>query len=71
MEVLVFRTNIKNKKHVDRVSQVMYNLKDILRWNVDLLDRDKILRIETQHVSPRLIEVSLQKAGYDCSELED
>jgi len=71
MEILVFRTNIKNKKQVAKVSELMYDLDDILRWNVDLHDRDKVLRIETHQLSPRQVETLLNEAGYLCEELED
>lgn len=71
MEVLVFKTNIKNKKQVANVSRLIFDLNDILRWNVDLHDCDKVLRIETNQLSPRQVESLLQEAGYVCEELED
>ena len=43
----------------------------IQKWNVDLQDRDKILRIEARDLSPKIIEHTLLRAGYFCEELED
>lgn len=41
----------------------------ILKWNVDLLDIDKVLRIETPGVAAPVIEKLVKKAGYYCEEL--
>lgn len=71
MQVLVFKTNMKYKKHINEVVPHLDNVEGILRWNVDLHDRDKILRIETKDLSPRTIENILHRAGYYCEELRD
>ena len=69
MEVLVFKTNIRYKKQINTVSPHINNLQGILRWNVDLADIDKILRIEADDLSPRMVENTLVRAGYFCEEL--
>lgn len=46
-------------------------LEGIIRWNVDLHDRDKILRVESHSLSPKTVEQTLELAGYYCKELED
>lgn len=71
MNILVFKTNIRYKKQVSAVTQHMNTIDGIIRWNVDLLDKDKILRIETNSLSPRVVETTLLRAGYACQELED
>lgn len=71
MEILVFKTNVRNKKHVLNVGKQLNSIADISRWNFDLDDTDKILRIEAHDLSPRIIESALQNAGYYCKELED
>jgi len=71
MEILVFKTDVQDKKQVKKLFTVMRTLQGIMRWNVDLHDIDKILRIEAISLSPRSIEVTLQQAGYFCKELED
>jgi hypothetical protein len=71
MEVLVFKTNLRYKKQIDAVATRLDQINDINRWNFDLDDKDKILRIETAKISPGIIENTLQQAGYFCEELED
>ena len=69
MEVLVFKTNLRFKKQINAVTPHINNLQGIARWNVDLDDTDKILRIESIDLSPRFVEATLQQAGYFCEEL--
>jgi hypothetical protein len=69
MEVLVFKTNLRFKKQINAVTPYINTLQGILRWNVDLYDRDKILRIESRNLNPRMVERTLQRAGYFCEEL--
>ena len=71
MEILVFKTNLKFKKQVNTVTNHLNNLEGITRWNVDLLDKDRILRIEARDLSPRAVEQTLQQAGFFCEELDD
>jgi hypothetical protein len=71
MKVLVFKTNIKFKKQIHALHPHINTLDDINRWNVDLDDVDKILRIETSDLSPRVVEHTLLQAGYFCQELDD
>jgi hypothetical protein len=70
MEVLVFKTNLRFKKQIDAVTPHINNLQGVARWNVDLDDTDKILRIESVDLSPRSVEATLQQAGYFCEELQ-
>lgn len=70
MEVLVFKTNLRFKKQITAVTPHINNLQGIARWNVDLDDKDKILRIESFDLSPRSVETTLQQAGYFCEELQ-
>lgn len=71
MEILVFKTDISNKRAVNKVVPHLENIEGITRCNIDLHDRDKILRIESTAVSPRVIEQQVKEAGYYCKELED
>lgn len=70
MEVLVFKTNLRLKKHISAVTPHINNLQGIARWNVDLDDVDKVLRIESDSLNPRTVETTLQQAGYLCEELQ-
>jgi len=70
MEVLVFKTNLRFKKQINAVTPYINNLHGIARWNVDLDDIDKVLRIESDNLSPRKVEHTLKQAGYFCEELQ-
>lgn len=69
MEILVFKTNIYHKEDIRKVEDIFKANKDILAWNVDVEDCDKVLRIEAvADISPKL-KRSLSQAGYYCKEL--
>ena len=71
MEILVFKTNIRYKKHINAIQPYISNQSGIIKWNVDLKDVDKILRIETLDLNPAKIEGLVKRAGYYCEELKD
>ena len=70
MEVLVFKTNLRYKKQVTAVATCLDKIEGIKKWNVDLQDCDKVLRIEANNLSPQVVEHTLLRAGYFCEELE-
>lgn len=69
MQVLVFKTNLTNARHVGKVKPYLAAHPQIQRWNVDLQDCDNILRIETEQLPPVEVKKILLKAGYLCEEL--
>lgn len=71
MEVLVFKTNLRYKRNVKEVMPHLNELNGIIQWNIDFHDKDKVLRIVSRDLSPKLIEDALQRAGYVCEELQD
>jgi hypothetical protein len=71
MNILVFKTNIRHKKQVSDITRHISNIEGVVRCNVDLDDRDKILRVEARDLSPRVVEHTLLQAGYVCEELKD
>ena len=71
MEVLIFKTNIRYKKHINAIEPYIANQAGVIKWNVDLKDVDKILRIETVDLHPAKIEGLVKSAGYLCEELKD
>lgn len=70
MEILVFKTNIKGKKQVSDIGKYFNDQPFITKWNVDLLDIDKVLRIETPGVASPVIVSLVTNAGYYCEELD-
>ena len=71
MEVLVFKTNIRYKKDIHAIRSHIESEPAITKWNIDLKDVDKILRVETQNLHPGFIENLIQNAGHYCEELKD
>ncbi|SEI97538.1 hypothetical protein SAMN05216327_10566 [Dyadobacter sp. SG02] len=69
--VLVFKTNINNPRQVKLIANTLDNCPDILKWNVDLGDIDKVLRIEATHAKCGPLIELVTRAGYACEELTD
>lgn len=71
MEVLVFKTNIRYKKEIKNVRKHLDDESQIIKWNIDLHDIDKILRIVVVNINPGTVESLIHKAGHVCEELKD
>jgi copper chaperone len=69
--ILVFETNIRFKKDVNKITEVMAPDTRIKKWNVDRSDRSKVLRIEAANIEPSEIIELINKAGYRCAELPE
>jgi hypothetical protein len=70
MQIEVFRTNVKSKKNAD---MVIHHIKIRLpagKINIDLADRDKILRIEATEIPVQPILHLLQNLGFTCIPLD-
>lgn len=70
-EVLVFKTNISSEYEIDRLKELFANHENIIRWNVDRQDVDKVLRIECGIINPITIVNLLRSTGFECEELPD
>ena len=71
MEVLVLKTNIRYKKHVKEVAPLLDGQNSISRWNIDLNDVDKVLRIESDNMELTEVVQLIHEAGFHCEELAD
>jgi hypothetical protein len=69
MDILVFKTNLKFKKDISDAVPHIEQIPGVMRWNVDLKDCDKVLRIESTDLSPKVVERVLTDIGYYCEEL--
>jgi cell fate (sporulation/competence/biofilm development) regulator YmcA (YheA/YmcA/DUF963 family) len=69
MEILVFRTNLMNRKKIGDVQGHLDEHPLIEQWNVDLHDHDKILRIVSTGLPGKDVEAMIESAGYVCKEL--
>lgn len=70
--ISVFKTSVKNKTQVKKVLPLLDKL--ILprgKWNFDLHDADKILRIESTALNLSELITSLNNEGFHCEELKD
>jgi hypothetical protein len=69
MEVLVFKTNLSNATRINRVMPSLNLHPNIKEWNVDLHDRDNILRVVAHEIPASEVERMILNAGYYCEEL--
>lgn len=68
--ILVFKTNISNKKEIKLVKPFLDGLSPNSKWNFDLQDCDNILRVDSVEIrSCKIIEL-LHFQGFDCIELQ-
>ena len=66
MEVLVFKTSVARRKHVERLRP---GLSRLGLWNFDLDDCDRILRVEALAGAAHDIVALLARYGFRCEEL--
>jgi cell fate (sporulation/competence/biofilm development) regulator YmcA (YheA/YmcA/DUF963 family) len=69
MEILVFKTNLANARHIQKVMPPLNLHPHIKEWKVDLHDRDNILRVVAENIAAKEVEHLIMNAGYYCKEL--
>jgi len=69
-QILVFRPRIKLKKDERKVGPWLDDLEGVASWNVDLKDKDRILRIVARGVDPDEIAYRVKRTGFICEELK-
>ncbi len=69
IEILIFKTNLTDAKRIKDVESLLDVHPHIIKWNVDLDDCDKVLRIVSRNIAGAEIENILLNAGYYCEEL--
>ncbi len=69
MDILILKTNIRNKKSVKAVAPLLDGRNNISRWNIDLHDIDKVLRIESKDMELTEVVQLIKQAGFYCEEL--
>ena len=68
--VYVLKTSVKYKKQVKIIAKEFDKITEIKRWNFDLEDCDKILRIETTKKTLKIVCEILNSLNYICEELQ-
>lgn len=69
--IYVFKTSVRLKKEVKKLTPHLNTLLRQSKWNFDLEDCDKILRIDSQFDVRETTIKLLQDNGYKCEELPD
>ena len=70
MQILVFKTNLSSRNRVKEVRSFLDVHPCIDKWNVDLHDCDKVLRVVSNNIAAEEVENLLVNAGYYCEELK-
>ena len=69
--ILVFKTNLREMNDVENVAFLLDEHDQIIQWNVDREDVDKVLRIETDQLEAIDVIRIIRALGYECEELPD
>lgn len=69
MIISVYKTNVNTKSQLKKAKPVLNSLILVSKWNFDLEDCDKILRIESNESCSDKVITELLKIGINCEEL--
>ncbi|MBP9926064.1 MAG: hypothetical protein KBF45_08715 [Cyclobacteriaceae bacterium] len=69
-QVLVFKTTVQSDENISRLTPMLNKLVGDGKWNFDLDDCDRILRIATEGVRPNEAIDLLSNYGFLCQELD-
>jgi hypothetical protein len=70
-KILVFKTSVCKQTDISKLKVQLDNIIKNGKWNFDLEDCDKILRIESNSDNDSSVICLLNTNGFDCIELED
>ena len=51
-QILIFRTSVRNARDIKHIAALFTLCPQIYKWNVDMEDWEKVLRIECQGITP-------------------
>lgn len=71
MNILVFKTSVHDPLIVNVLKPSLDSLVGEGKWNFDLSDCDKVLRIASATVKPKSAIELMSRFGVQCAELED
>lgn len=69
MIISVYKTNVNTKSKLRKVKPVLNKVLLDSKWNFDLEDCDKILRVESNKSCSEFLITELYKVGIHCEEL--
>lgn len=67
--VYIFKTNVTTKVAIKKLAPALDKVSFITKWNFDLQDCDKVLRVEAPEFDTEIICGLLKSLGYSCVEL--
>jgi hypothetical protein len=68
--IYVFKTSVMTEKAVKKLTAKFNTFIPNSKWNFDLEDCDKILRVESREVTAKQIIDFLNQYKFECLELE-
>ncbi len=68
--IFVFKTSVNSQKHIRQLRPFLNDLLQQSKWNFDLEDCDKILRIDCEENIVLKITGLLNQHKFHCEELE-
>jgi copper chaperone len=66
MKTFQFKTNIQCESCLEKVAPYLNANNEIRKWEVNIRDQNKILTIETDHLTPEMIQMVVRNAGYSA-----
>lgn len=69
MEILKFKTNIKCGGCIAAVTPFLNKVNEIIKWEVDTVNPDKILTVEAENMSAQEVIAKIKEAGYTAEKL--
>lgn len=69
-DILIFRTSITTEQDIERIETLFAQYPCIYKWNVDLEDWEKVLRIESEGISTTEVIEALRTINIYALELE-
>lgn len=66
----IFKTNINSVEQIKKADSFLSRNSKIIKWNIDLEDQDKILRIETSPAEIHNVIGKLKPLNIYCEVLE-
>lgn len=66
MEILKFKTNIKSKDDLQKITALLDEDQNIHKWSVDAEGSEHILNASGKELDPQLVMNLLQQAGFQA-----
>lgn len=70
MKTYQFKTNINCSGCVAKITPYLDANNEIRSWKVETLNPDKILTVETDHLSGEMIETIVKNAGFSAMRID-